>query len=118
MDIIYMGSRKRQNLLNYLGAWGSWEKVEEGRKGGEQRKIYTSMKTIFKNQEMTKTTDFLESHPRFHCPLGLLTLACTPRRYDQVSVKQEFLWIVLLCHGNAQLSLSFVSCLTWTVYCQ
>ena len=87
-----MESRKRQNYLNYLGAWGSgsWEKVEEERKGGEQRKIYTSMKTIFKNQEMTQTTDFLESHPRFHCPVGLLTLAYTPRRSDQVSVKQEF----------------------------
>ena len=85
-----MESKKRQNLLNYLGAWGSWEKGEEGRKGGEQRKIYTSMKTILKKQEMTKTTDFLESHPRFHCTVGLLTLACTSRRSDQVSVKQEF----------------------------
>ena len=73
-----------------MGAWGSWEKVVEGRTGGEQRKIYTSKKTILKNQEMTKTTDCLESHPRFHCPVGLLTLACTPRRSDQVSVKQEF----------------------------
>ena len=61
---------------------------------------------------MTESTDCLDSHPRFHCTVGLLTLAYTPRRSDQVSVKQEFCRIVLLCHGNAQLSLSFVSCLS------
>ena len=32
IDIIYMGSRKRQVLLSKLGEWGPWEKVEgEGR---------------------------------------------------------------------------------------
>ena len=29
MDLIYMGSRKRQDLLGKLGAWGPWERVEE-----------------------------------------------------------------------------------------
>ena len=31
MDLLYMGSRKRQDLLSKLGAWGPWERVEEGR---------------------------------------------------------------------------------------
>ena len=32
MDLIYMGSRKRKDLLSKLGAWGPWERVEgEGR---------------------------------------------------------------------------------------
>ena len=32
MDLIYMGSRKRQDILSKLGAWGPWERVEgEGR---------------------------------------------------------------------------------------
>ena len=35
-----LGSRKRQELLSKLGAWGPWERVEgEGRrKGGETEK--------------------------------------------------------------------------------
>ena len=36
MDLIYMGSRKKQNLLSKLGAWGPWERVEGG--GGEAEK--------------------------------------------------------------------------------
>ena len=32
IDLIYMGSRKRQDLLSKLGAWGSWGRVE-GRRG-------------------------------------------------------------------------------------
>ena len=28
VDLIYMGSRKRQDLLSKLGAWGSWERVK------------------------------------------------------------------------------------------
>ena len=46
----------------------------EGRRGEDGRrveKIHTSMKTIIKKQEMTKTTDFLESHPRFHYTVEL-----------------------------------------------
>ena len=40
IDLIYMGSRKRQALLSKLGAWGPWERVGGGeRKGGEQRKM-------------------------------------------------------------------------------
>ena len=32
MDLIYMGRRKRQDLLSKLGAWGLWERVDgEGR---------------------------------------------------------------------------------------
>ena len=30
MDLIYMGSRKRQDLLSKFGAWGPWERVEAG----------------------------------------------------------------------------------------
>ena len=44
IDLIYMGSRKRQDLLSKLGAWGPWERVEgEGnvRKGEEWRKRYS-----------------------------------------------------------------------------
>ena len=42
-DLIYMGSRKRQDLLSKLGAWGPWgpwERVGGGgeRKGGEWKK--------------------------------------------------------------------------------
>ena len=29
MDLMYMGSRKRQDLLSKLGAWRPWERVEE-----------------------------------------------------------------------------------------
>ena len=39
MDLIYMGSRKRQALLSKLGAWGPWERVEgkgRGREGAEK----------------------------------------------------------------------------------
>ena len=32
---IYMGSKKRQDLLSKLGAWGPWEMVEEEGKGME-----------------------------------------------------------------------------------
>ena len=39
IDLIYTGSRKRQDLLSKLRAWGPWEKVEGERQGGEQRKI-------------------------------------------------------------------------------
>ena len=48
IDLIYMGSRKRQDLLRKLEAWGSWERVEgEGRgKEGSREKIYSSIKTI------------------------------------------------------------------------
>ena len=32
IDPIYMGSRKRQDLLSKFGAWGPWERVKgEGR---------------------------------------------------------------------------------------
>ena len=48
-DLIYMGSRKRQDLLSKLGVWGSWKRVEgEQRKGMKKRKIYSSIKTIIK----------------------------------------------------------------------
>ena len=35
MDLIYMGRRKREDLLSKLGAWGPWETVK--RKGEEGR---------------------------------------------------------------------------------
>ena len=38
IDLIYMGSRKRQDLSK-LGSWGPWERVEaEGRGREESRK--------------------------------------------------------------------------------
>ena len=43
MDLIYMGSRKRQDLLSKFRAWGPRERVEgrkgRERKGREQRKM-------------------------------------------------------------------------------
>ena len=48
MDLIYMGSRNRQDLLSKLGVGES-----EARKGGEQRKIYSSIKAILKKKEKT-----------------------------------------------------------------
>ena len=39
IDLIYMVSRKRQGLLSKFGAWGSWERTEGERQGGEQRKM-------------------------------------------------------------------------------
>ena len=35
MDLISMGSRKRQDLLSKLGAWGPWEEVEREGRGRE-----------------------------------------------------------------------------------
>ena len=49
MDLIYMETRKRQDLLSKLGAWRSWERVEgEGKQEGEQRKYIAQQKTIKK----------------------------------------------------------------------
>ena len=31
INLIYMGIRKRQDLLSKLGAWGPWGRVEWGR---------------------------------------------------------------------------------------
>ena len=41
MDLNYMGNRKKQDLLNKLGEWGPWERVErDGREGkGSREKI-------------------------------------------------------------------------------
>ena len=36
MDLIYTGSRKRQDHLSKLGAWGPWERVEGEGKGREE----------------------------------------------------------------------------------
>ena len=43
-----MGSRKRQDLLSELGAWGPWERVEVGRgKAGRGAEImYSSIKSL------------------------------------------------------------------------
>ena len=35
IDPIYIGSRKRQDLLSKFGAWGPWERVEGERRGRE-----------------------------------------------------------------------------------
>ena len=42
MDLIYMGSRKRQDLLRKLGAWGPWKRVEgeeRGREGSREKNV-------------------------------------------------------------------------------
>ena len=38
MDLIYMGSRKQQDLLSKLGAQRPWEKVEGEGRGREERR--------------------------------------------------------------------------------
>ena len=40
IDLIYVGSRKRKDLLSKLRAWEPWEKVEEegrGREGSREK---------------------------------------------------------------------------------
>ena len=42
MDLIYMQSRKRQDLLSKLGAWRPWERVkreQRGRKGSRGKNV-------------------------------------------------------------------------------
>ena len=48
MDVIYMGSRKRQDLLSRFGAWGTWERVKGEGRGRERRKekMCISIKSI------------------------------------------------------------------------
>ena len=54
MDLIYMGSRKRQALLSKLGVWGSWERAEEeGKEVGRVEKIYSSIKTNKQKEHKT-----------------------------------------------------------------
>ena len=44
IDLIYMGSRKRQDLLSKLEAWGPWERVEgEGRGREWSREKYIAL---------------------------------------------------------------------------
>ena len=38
MDVICMGSRKRQDLLSKLGGWGLWKRVVEEGRGREKKK--------------------------------------------------------------------------------
>ena len=42
MDLIYMGSRKRQDFSSKLGAWGPWKRVdweEKEREGNREKCI-------------------------------------------------------------------------------
>ena len=61
-----MGSRKRQDLLSKLEAWGLLESVEEG---WEKRKIYSSIKSILKIKKgkisLPNTLSFLMPVPEF-----------------------------------------------------
>lgn len=41
-----MGSREGQDLLNKLGVWESWERVEAERKGRKWRKTHSSIITF------------------------------------------------------------------------
>ena len=55
LDLICMGSRKTQDLLNKLGIWGPWVKVEGERRGRERsrKKMYSTIKSI-KTSKQTK----------------------------------------------------------------
>ena len=51
LDLIYIVSRKRQDLLSKLGAWGPWQRIERegrGRKGAE--KMSSSIKINLKKE--------------------------------------------------------------------
>ena len=61
-----MGSRKRQDLLSKLGAWGPWERVEEEDRVRERRKkIYSSIKTTIK-----KNTQITDGHQKKKIKMG------------------------------------------------
>ena len=73
IDLSYMGSRKSQDLLSKLGAWGTWERVKgEGRDRDGSREKGSSMK-IKKNASMADEVDKNDSHyPRALHKLQLL----------------------------------------------
>ena len=51
IDLIYMGSRKRQDLLSKLEAWGPWGRVEGGRREagrGAEKNVELNKKSIKK----------------------------------------------------------------------
>ena len=50
IDLIYMGSRRRQDLLSKLESWGPWERVEgKGRSGrGAEKNVELNKKSIKK----------------------------------------------------------------------
>ena len=53
MDLIYMGSRKRQDVLSKLRAWGPWERVEvEEEAGTGAEKNVELNKNLFKNEQL------------------------------------------------------------------
>ena len=39
MDLMYIGSRKRQDLMSKLGAWEPWERIEGEGRGEERRGV-------------------------------------------------------------------------------
>ena len=49
MDLMYMSSRKRKDLLSKLRPWGPWERVSgDGRdRKGSRKKMYSSIKSFF-----------------------------------------------------------------------
>ena len=57
IDLIYIGSRKRQNLLSKLGAWEPWERAEgEGRgREGRKEKCRAQENSIKKKSQNTYT---------------------------------------------------------------
>ena len=38
IDLICMGSRKRQDPMSKLGAWGPWERIEREERGRERNR--------------------------------------------------------------------------------
>ena len=53
IDLIYMGSRKRQDLLSKLGTWRPWERVEGKGRGrdGSREKCRAQQKLIKKRKK-------------------------------------------------------------------
>ena len=52
MDLIYVRSRKRQDLLSKLGSWGSWERVDTEGSGQKYIQLNNSIKTILKRENV------------------------------------------------------------------
>lgn len=68
MGLIYMGSRKAQDLLNKLGASGSWERVEER----EEKKYILLNKTIRKRKTKKEKYPAALTNIIHHCLVKII----------------------------------------------
>ena len=69
MDLIYIGSRKRLDILSKLGAWGPWERIEsvegEGRRRGAEEKVQLSkINKKVKNNKNYKIEEERRNRPK------------------------------------------------------